>query len=128
MKIKKITLHAVSTLFGLLMINGGLNKFFSYMPMPEEVPEAVASQFSAMMQLPWLMPLVGIAELVGGVLFILPKTRALGAIVVFPVMLGIIGFHISTEPGDLVLPLILFVINLVVIVENRKKYLPMISK
>lgn len=36
------------------------------------------------------MPLVGFAEVIGGVLIILPRTRALGALIIFPVMVGII--------------------------------------
>jgi len=37
MKQKVITVR--SALFGLLYINGGLDKFFHYMPMPKEMPE-----------------------------------------------------------------------------------------
>lgn len=74
----------------------------------------------------WLLPLVGAAEIIGGNLFIIPKTRALGALVIFPVMVGILLTHIITMPSGLGLALVLMAINLWVIYENREKYLPMI--
>jgi uncharacterized membrane protein YphA (DoxX/SURF4 family) len=46
--------------------------------------------FAAFGEISWLMPLVGIVEVIGGLLFIFPKTRALGAIVILPVMVGIV--------------------------------------
>ena len=73
------------------------------------------------------MPLTGIAEIVGGILFIIPKYRALGAIIVLPVTVGILLTNIVNAPSGLPIAAILFLINLWVIIENRKKYLPMIS-
>jgi len=123
---KKKILFGVSLLFGLLFINSGLNKFFNYMPMPKDMPENVMKVMNAFMEIGWLMPLVAVAEIVGGVLFITNKYRALGAIIIFPVMIGILLTHIVNIPSGLPMALILLAINLWVIVENREKYLPMI--
>jgi hypothetical protein len=51
--------------------------------------------FAAFGEISWLMPLVGTVEVIGGLLFIFPKTRALGAIVILPVMVGIVT-HVFT--------------------------------
>jgi len=123
---KKKILFGVSLLFGLLFINSGLNKFFNYMPMPKDMPENVMKVMNAFMEIGWLMPLVAVAEIVGGVLFITNKYRALGAIIIFPVMIGILLTHIVNIPSGLPMALILLAINLWVIIENREKYLPMI--
>jgi len=82
---------------------------------------------AAFMEIGWLMPLVAVAEIVGGTLFMIPKLRALGAIIIFPVMIGIILTHIFLEPSGLPLALVLLAINLWVIIENREKYMPMIK-
>src|ERR1700712_3796153 len=82
---KKKILFVVSLLFGLMFINSGLNKFFNYMPMPKDMPEDVMKFFSAFMAIGWLMPLVAITEIIGGILFITNKYRALGALVIFPI-------------------------------------------
>lgn len=125
---KQKILFVLSLLFGLMFINAGLNKFLNYMPVPKDMPEKLMKAFQSFMEIGWLMPLVGFAEILGGVLFIIPRTRALGAIVIFPVMIGILLTNTVTEPSGLPIALVLFAINLWVIFENREKYLPMISK
>ena len=122
----KIT-FVVCLLFGLLFINSGLNKFFNYMPMPEDLPEDMLKLMEAFTVIGWLMPLVAVVEIIGGALFILPKTRALGAIVIFPIMIGIVLTHIFNAPSGLVMALVLLLINLWVIFENRKKYLVLLG-
>jgi uncharacterized membrane protein YphA (DoxX/SURF4 family) len=123
---KKKILLVISTLFGLIFINSGLNKFFNYMPMPEEMPENMMKLMNAFLEIGWLMPLVAIAEIAGGILFIIPKYRALGAIIIFPVMIGILLTHIFNAPSGIPLAVVLLAINIWVIIENRDKYMPLI--
>jgi uncharacterized membrane protein YphA (DoxX/SURF4 family) len=124
---KKKILFGVSLLFGLLFINSGLNKFFNYMPMPKDMPEKMMKVMGAFMEIGWLFPLIAIAEITGGILFLTNKFRALGAIILFPVLVGILLTHILIEPSGLPLAIVLLGIELWVIVENREKYLPMIK-
>lgn len=124
---KKTILLVVSILFGLMFLNSGLNIFFKYMPMPDKMPEPMMKDMAAILEISWLLPLVGVAEILGGVLFMIPKLRALGAIVIFPVMVGIILTHLVVEPSGLPIALVLFAINVWVIIENREKYMPMIK-
>ena len=84
---KKKILLVLSILFGLMFINSGLNKFFNYIPAPADMPEKAMKMMTAMMGMVWLMPLLATAEIVGGTLFMITKTRALGAIIIFPVMI-----------------------------------------
>lgn len=123
---KKKILFVLSLLFGLIFINAGLNKFFYYMPVPDDLPAEVVRVSTAFMEIGWLMPMIAVAEIVGGLLFMIPKTRALGAIVILPVMMGVLMMHLCTAPSGLPIALVLLAINLWVIVENRAKYLPMI--
>jgi putative oxidoreductase len=123
---KKKILLVISILFGLMFINAGLNKFFNYMPTPTDLPEGMIKLMMAFMQIGWLMPLIAVVEIVGGILFIFARTRALGAIVILPIMVGIILTHAINAPSGLPLAFILLAINLWVIFENREKYLPMI--
>jgi len=124
---KKKILLVVCILFGLMFINAGLNKIFNYIPAPTDLSEKMMKVMAAFMEIGWLMPLVAVAEIVGGILFMIPKLRALGAIIIFPVMIGIILTHIFLEPSGLPLALVLLAINLWVIIENREKYMPMIK-
>jgi len=125
---KKKILFVVSLLFGLMFINAGLNKFLNYMPVPEDIPENMLKIIGAFMEIGWLMPLIAVAEIIGGILFIIPKVRALGAIVIFPVMVGIMLTHLISSPSGLPVAIVLFAVNIWVIFENWKKYLPMITE
>ncbi len=124
---KRKILFIISLLFGLMFINAGLDKFLHYMPMPKEMPAGMAKLMGAFMEIKWLMPLVGFAEIIGGILVIFPKTRALGALIIFPVMAGIILTNIVNVPSGLPLAAVLLLINIWIIVENRAKYQPMVS-
>lgn len=124
---KNKILFVACLLFGLMFINAGLNKFFNYIPPPADMPEDSMQMFTAMMQIGWLMPLIAVAEIVGGVFFIIPRLRALGAVILTPVMAGIMLTHITVALEGLPIALPLFAIYLWVIVENRNKYLPMVK-
>jgi putative oxidoreductase len=105
---KKKILFGVSLLFGLIFINSGLNKFFNYMPMPKDMPEKMMKVMGAFMEIGWLFPLIAVAEITGGVLFITNKFRALGAIILFPVLVGILLTHILIAPSGLPLAIVLW--------------------
>ena len=119
-------LFIVYLLFGLMFINAGLNKLFNYIPVPPDLPENMINQHRALMQIPWLIPLIAIVEITGGILFIIPKFRALGALVICPIMTGILLTHINVFQSGLPMAIILAVILLWVLFENRNKYLHMI--
>lgn len=124
---KKKILFVLCLLFGLMFINAGLNKFFNYMPAPDDIPENMIQLMGAIDQFGWLMPLIGLVEVLGGILIILPKTRALGAIVIFPIMVGIMLTHLINSQMGLPIASVLFVILLWVLYENRKKYAGLIG-
>ncbi len=124
MKNKILTILCI--LFGLMMVNSGLNKFFNYMPMPE-LSEEMMLVMGAFMTIKWIFPLVAFVEIVGGVLIAIPKTRALGAIVIFPVMVGIFMQHLVHDPATIAIVLVLFAINIWAIAANWHKYKPIIE-
>lgn len=115
-------------LFGLMFINAGLDKFLHYMPMPEMKPEQ-AKLFAAFGEISWLMPLVGAVEMIGGLLFIIPKTRALGAIVILPVLVGIVLHNFTLFPTveGRIIVVILLLINIWVLIDNKEKYKALLS-
>ena len=125
---KQKIIFVVSLLFGLMFLNAGLNKFFNYMPMPDDIPENLLKVMQAFMDIGWLLPLTGLVEIVGGILFMIPKTRAFGAVVIFPIMVGIVLTNTVNDTSGMPIALVLFAINLWVLFENREKYGPMLSK
>ncbi|WP_316786975.1 DoxX family protein [Pedobacter frigiditerrae] len=124
---QKIT-FVLSLLFGLFFINAGLDKFFHYMPMPKDISPELMKAMGGMMAVSWLMPLIAVAEIVGGLLIILPKTRALGALIVFPVMVGIVLTNTVTDATGFPIAAVFAAVLLWIIYDNRAKYMPMINE
>ncbi len=98
------------------------------MPMPE-LTEAQLEMFGHFMAITWLMPLVAVAEIIGGILFMIPKWRALGALIMLPVTTGILLHHLVLEPEmpGLAIGVIVFAINLWILFDNWSKYRPIWS-
>lgn len=119
----KILKTIVFTLFAVMFINAGLDKFLHYMPMPTDLPEEAKKVFGAFMQVPWLMPLVGAMELIGGLLVLYPKTRTLGAIILLPIMVGILAHNFTVAPAapGIGIAVVLFLINIWILVDNKHK-------
>ncbi|MBK7887151.1 MAG: DoxX family protein [Bacteroidetes bacterium] len=124
---KNKILFVVCLLTGLMFINSGLNKFFFYMPMPKDLPENMLNLMRAFMNIGWIMPLIGFIEILGGILFITSRFRALGALIIFPIIIGILLTHIIDSPSGLPIAIVLLAIEIWVIYENREKYLPLIK-
>lgn len=119
----KIVKTILFTLFAIIFINAGLDKFFHYMPIPTDLPEDSLKVFNAFIQVPWLMPLVGAIELIGGLLAIFSKTRTLGAIVLSPVMAGILAQNFTVDPSGagVGISVVLFIILLWILLDNKHK-------
>ena len=117
----KTVYNILCILFGVGMIIFGANKFFNFMPTPKLTPEQL-EMFGAFGKIGWLMPLVAITEILGGLLVLLPKTRAVGALVMLPIIIGILAHHFHHDPAGIVSGLVFAVILLWILWENRKKY------
>lgn len=119
--------NVLCVIFGLLLINGGLDKFLHYMPVPENLPAELVKDSAAFMEISWLMPLIGSVELLGGLLVIIPRTRALAAILVTPVMTGVLFTHFTVAPDGIPVVIVIWLILGWIIFENRGKYLALIK-
>ena len=108
-------------LFGLMMANSGLNKFLNYMPIPE-MSESAEALMGALGESIYIFPLVAIVELVAGGLIITKKYNALGAILMMPVTINIFLIHIVLNPASIILSLVLLLINIWVLFENKSKF------
>lgn len=123
---KNKVLTVLSAIFGLLLINGGLNKFLNYIPTPEDLNPELIKDYAAIKEISWLMPLIALAELIGGALLIFPRTRALGALIVLPVMVGVLLTHIFVDISGLPIAIVIWAILFWILYDNREKYLSII--
>ncbi len=119
--------HFFSGIFSLMFLFSGLNKLFQFVPIPPDLPVEMAKDNAAFVEIAWLMPLIAIAEIMGAILILIPRFRALGALVVFPLMVGILINHATVAPDGLMMVLVLWAILLWMMWENADKYLGLIK-
>jgi hypothetical protein len=108
-------------LFGLMMANSGLNKFLNYMPIQEMTASAEALM-GALIESIYIFPLVAIVELLAGGLIITKKYNALGAILMMPITINIFLIHTVLNPAGIILSLVLLLINIWILLENKSKF------
>lgn len=97
------------------------------MPMPKDISAEMMKDFGALMEISWLMPLIAVAEIIGGLLIMLPKTRALGALVLFPVIVGIALTHTLVDTSGLNITIAVTLIQVVIMLDSSKKYKALIG-
>ena len=95
------------------------------MPMPEDIPVEMLEIMGAFETIGWLMPLVAVVEIIGGILVILKPLRTLGALMLFPIMVGILLVHIVNEPSGLIIGIVFFAIELWLLYEGGEKLKPL---
>ena len=121
------------------MVYGGIQKFKKPIPKPVEVVET-ASKFtspekestlqkilyiSGAKQTGYFWQVLGVCELLFGLLLILQGTSFIGAVFLLPITLHIFLFHLyleSDEMGELLQTGGLFAINMLLVLKERKKW------
>ncbi len=87
-------------LLGLIFIVFGLNFFLKFIPMPPGPPEGSPSAlFMGALYPTGYLTFVKVLEVLGGVLVAIPKTRALGLLVLAPIIVNILAFHVFLLGG-----------------------------
>jgi putative oxidoreductase len=97
----KTIIHTATLLFfALHFIVFGANKFFMFANVPPPTdPKAIA--FMGGMFGSYLASLVGLIEIAGAVLLLLPRTRLLGLLMLLPVTVNIAAYHLCHDlPGN----------------------------
>jgi len=88
-------------LLGLVFFVFGLNGFLHFIPQPKELPEGVASLMGAFIKSGYMFPFVFGTQLLVGVLLLLNRFVPLALVLLAPVLLHILLFHIFLEPKGL---------------------------
>jgi len=90
-----------SVLLGLAFITFGANFFLNFIPMPADPSPADAPHklFMGAMFPTGYLTFVKVLEILGGVLVALPKTRNIGLLVLGPIVVNILAFHIFLTKG-----------------------------
>ena len=114
-------------LFAAFYIFSALGYFFGFMPLPKM--DGMAQQLiDAMVSSGYLMTLIKLTELAGGVLLLFSVTGPLALAVLAPVTLNIFLFNLILNPTQLILGLIMLIIHLVLVWNFREKFMLVFRK
>lgn len=120
----KILSTTISVLLGLTLITFGLNKFFNFMPVLEL--SAPGLEFmGAFVKVGYGMTIVAIVEITTGILIAINKYRALALVILFPVMLNALLFHLYLDPENILPAVLVIGMSLFLMYLGREKYAPL---
>lgn len=103
---KDIILKSAPLMLATLFITFGLNKFLNFMPVPPPTDPAAEALMIGVFS-SYLGTLVGFVEIFSSIMLIFRRTRFLGFLIIIPVILNIILYHLTTN--DISNPIILII-------------------
>ena len=97
---------AARILLGLIFFVFGLNGFLLFIP-PPELGERAGALMGALMETGYFIPILKITEIVGGALLLAGMFVPLALVLLAPIVVQILLFHIVLEPAGLPMAVIL---------------------
>jgi putative oxidoreductase len=122
----KIAVVIARIIFGLLFLVSGLAYFFKLMPQAE-LPESAQIFVTGLFAAGYLMPLVKTIEVVCGIALLANRFVPVALIVIFPITLNVLLFHIFLAPEGMAIPLVLMACNLFLAFSRKENYQPILS-
>lgn len=108
-------------ILGLGLLVFGLNKFIGFMPIPELPPDA-ADFMSSLDATGYVLPAVGVLEMGIGLLLVFNKWSPFALLLLAPISVNIILFHLFLDMPGILGALIIFVLNVLLIYKHWKAY------
>lgn len=96
-------------LLGLVFVVFGLNFFLHFIAIPPLPEGSPAAAFMGAAYTTGFLTFVKVLEILGGVLVAIPKTRNLGLLLLGPIIVNILTFHIFIVGGGLFDPAVVIV-------------------
>ncbi|MGL4630461.1 MAG: hypothetical protein ACRCVT_04570 [Leadbetterella sp.] len=111
-------------LLGALFIFGGAAYLFKFAPQPPMTGDSLT--YMTLMGGSGYMTTIKVLELLFGILVLVPKTRALGLILIAPIVVNILLFevHIEKVAG---IGIAMVVVNILAFYFNKEKYSSILS-
>lgn len=122
----KIASIIVRVLMGLMFAFASIVVLFKLMPQPEQTGN-VKIFMDGMMASVYLMTTVKIVELICAIAFLSGRFVSLATVIIFPITLNILLFHVFLEPSGLPMAVLLMLGNLFLAYYYRDKYKSMLA-
>jgi uncharacterized membrane protein YphA (DoxX/SURF4 family) len=102
----------------------GLNAFLGFLPTPPHTGQA-AEFLSALVATGYVFPLMKGIEVVAGLSLLTGRYVRFALVLLAPIVVNIVGFHLFLEPATLGLPLIILGLGVYLAWTEREAYAPL---
>lgn len=116
----------VRILLGLILIVFGANKIYSFIPLPQPPPQA-ADFLASLADTGYILTLVAIFEIIIGFLLICRMWVPFVLLLLVPLSLNILLFHLFLDIPAIGTALLVVVLNGILIYKHRLKYKPLFT-
>ena len=117
----KIATIIARVLLGLIFVVFGSNIFLHFIPMPP-LPATLAGDFSKALMQSHYIYVVGLLQVIGGLLLLIGRYVPLGLMLLGPVIVNILLFHIFLEPTGLPVAIVVSVLALFLLWRHRANF------
>ena len=102
----KTTTTIIRILLGLIFTVFGLNGFLHFIPMPS-MPQPAVDFFGALAATGYMIRLIFFGQLIGGVLLLTGVAVPLALVILAPIVVNILFFHLFLAPGGLAIAFVI---------------------
>ena len=117
----KIAILIARLLLGLIFVVFGLNGFFNFLNMGP-MPTGLAGQFIGALALSHYFWVVAALQVVGGALLLVNRFVPLGLVLLGPVIVNILLYHIFLNPSGIALAIVVTILWLIVFYGHRQYF------
>ena len=117
----KVATIIARVLLGLMFVVFGSNIFLHFIPMPPQKP-SLATDFSKALMESHYVYVVGLLQLIGGLLLLIGRYVPLGLTLLGPVIVNILLFHIFLDPSGLPIAIVVAVLALFLLWRYRTNF------
>ncbi len=120
--------HAARVLMGLVFFVFGLNGFFNFIPQPKTpMSEGAVAFAGALMKTGYMFPLIAGTQVIVGALLLLNRFVPLALVLIAPIVVNIVAFHVFLEHSGLVIAIVVLLLEVYLVWAYRKAYRPMLT-
>ena len=116
----KTTVLIARILLGIIFLVFGLNGFLHFLPQPE-MPQPAVAFFGGLAASGFMLPTLFATQVVGGALLLLGMVP-LALVILAPVIVHIVGFHLFLAPGGLPLAIVVAALGVFLAWTHRRAY------
>ena len=120
----RILTIVLRSLLGLIFVVFGLNGFLHFLPNPP-MPQGAVQFFGALAATGYMVPLIFTAQVVGGALLLTGKMVPLALVILAPVIVNIVCFHLYLAPSGLPVAIVVAAIAAFLAWQHRAAFAPL---